>query len=398
MVSISRRTAIVAGVTFVLLAGWSGASLLYVISRDDLALTFLERQTKLKRSYEDRLETLQAQLDRASGKQENERNGLETRLRDLLARQDAFEARQAVVHHLADQVGMGQVGLSPPGPAGSVQVTSPTSTAHAYAPEPKPKVPTDDIFQLRLRRTDPETPDRRSHRATPERELNRAETRLDRFERQQVELLGAVAYAAQTEAMHLQAAIRRTGVELTALGPVADSSGGPLVPAGGSGDFHTLAAQAQENIDHLLVLRRAMAALPFGEPIDGEIDFSSGFGYRIDPFTRSPALHTGLDFRAEHGAAVRAAGAGRVVTAESSGAYGNMVEIDHGNGVTTRYAHLSAITVDAGERVETGTKIGHVGSTGRSTGPHLHYEIRISGEPVNPHRFLTAGFQLAASR
>jgi murein DD-endopeptidase MepM/ murein hydrolase activator NlpD len=394
-ISLSRPTAIIAGISLVLLTAWSGASLLYVITRDDLALTFLERQVKLKRGYEEQLKALQAQVEQASRQHPGE-DTLERRLRELLARQDAFEARQAVVQPFAEQVGMGSAGLSAPGPASNVEVTSPVSAAHAYAPAPKPKPDADDLFQLRLRRPEGTKPDRTSSIGSIEENLKRAEIRLAGFERAQVRLLESVVQVAEAEAMHLHAAIRRTGVELAAFGPAPERAGGPLIPATGATEaFKVLAAQARTSIDRLVMLRRSMAALPFGEPIDGEIDFSSGFGYRIDPFTRSPALHSGLDFRAEFGASVRAAGAGQVVTADYSGAYGNMVEIAHGNGVTSRYAHLSAITVELGQTVQMGTKIGHVGSTGRSTGPHLHYETRIAGEPVNPHRFLKAGLQLA---
>src|ERR671917_1062687 len=96
----------------------------------------------------------------------------------------------------------------------------------------------------------------------------------------------------------------------------------------------------------------------------GHADLTSAFGYRIDPFTRGPAMHTGLDFRAEPGAPVRATGAGQVVSAEYAGGYGNMVEIDHGNGVATRYAHLSSIAVSPGQTIAAGAVIGRAGSTG----------------------------------
>ena len=121
---------------------------------------------------------------------------------------------------------------------------------------------------------------------------------------------------------------------------------------------------------------------------------TSGFGIRLDPFTRTLAQHTGIDFRAQHGSPVRAAGAGRVTAAGPNGGYGRMVEIDHGNGVTTRYAHLSAITVSEGDTVAAGTTIGRAGSTGRSTGTHLHYETRIDGVPVDGQRFLKLGRRL----
>jgi murein DD-endopeptidase MepM/ murein hydrolase activator NlpD len=175
--------------------------------------------------------------------------------------------------------------------------------------------------------------------------------------------------------------------------------GGPFVPVTGrEGPFENLAVRTDASVQRLQRLRRSVTALPFAEPIDSEIDLSSGFGYRLDPFTRSTALHTGLDFKAEQGSLVHATGSGRVVTAEYSGAYGNMVEIEHANGVSSRYGHLSAIGVTVGQNVKIGSVLGRVGSTGRSTGPHLHYETRIEGEAVDPQRFLKAGAQMASAR
>ena len=122
---------------------------------------------------------------------------------------------------------------------------------------------------------------------------------------------------------------------------------------------------------------------------------ASTFGPRLDPFTRGLALHTGLDLKAEMGEPALATAPGRVVTAEATGGYGNMVEIDHGHGVVTRFAHLSRMAVRAGQWLRAGDLVGRVGSTGRSTGAHLHYETRIDGEPVAPMGFLEAGRELA---
>jgi murein DD-endopeptidase MepM/ murein hydrolase activator NlpD len=110
-----------------------------------------------------------------------------------------------------------------------------------------------------------------------------------------------------------------------------------------------------------------------------------------------PALHTGLDFRAETGDPVRVTAPGTVVVSDWATGYGNLVEVDHGRGVTTRYGHLSSIAVQTGTAVEAGQVVGRVGSTGRSTGPHLHYEVRIGGEPVDPSRFLRAGRLVGAT-
>ena len=109
---------------------------------------------------------------------------------------------------------------------------------------------------------------------------------------------------------------------------------------------------------------------------------------------RSPALHTGIDFRAETGDAVHVTAPGTVVGAGRQGGYGLCVDVDHGGGVVTRYGHLSAISVALGQRVKLGDVVGQAGSTGRSTAPHLHYETRIAGEPVDPVRWLEAGREL----
>jgi murein DD-endopeptidase MepM/ murein hydrolase activator NlpD len=124
----------------------------------------------------------------------------------------------------------------------------------------------------------------------------------------------------------------------------------------------------------------------------------SSFGWRIDPFTGRSALHTGLDFQAEPGTPILAASGGVVVTQEFHPAYGNMVEVDHGNNLVTRYAHASKTWVKKGDLVKRGQKIAEVGTTGRSTGPHLHFEVMVQGVMQDPQKFLTAGQNLPATQ
>lgn len=138
-------------------------------------------------------------------------------------------------------------------------------------------------------------------------------------------------------------------------------------------------------------VRKSMA--PTQHPVKGG-HLGSAFGWRIDPFTGRSALHTGLDFQAEPGAAILAASGGVVVTQEWHPAYGNMVEIDHGNDLVTRYAHASRTWVKKGDLVKRGQKIAEVGTTGRSTGPHLHFEVMVRGVPQDPQKFLNAGRHL----
>jgi murein DD-endopeptidase MepM/ murein hydrolase activator NlpD len=141
-------------------------------------------------------------------------------------------------------------------------------------------------------------------------------------------------------------------------------------------------------LDSLMIFDNARKRLmPSVLPVEGGW-YSSNFGYRIDPFTGLRAFHEGMDFMAAIGAPVHAAAGGVVVASEMHPQYGNMVDIDHGNGLTTRYAHMSKRLVKVGDVVLSGGKIGEVGETGRATGPHLHFEVRQNGTPLNPTRFL----------
>lgn len=134
----------------------------------------------------------------------------------------------------------------------------------------------------------------------------------------------------------------------------------------------------------------AKLLVPTAQPVPGS-HLGSPFGWRSDPITGRSALHTGLDFQADPGTPILAAAGGVVVVQEYHAAYGNMVEIDHGNGLITRYAHASATFVKKGDLVKRGQKIAAVGSTGRSTGPHLHFEVLADGTPQDPQTFLTKG-------
>ncbi|WP_442217280.1 M23 family metallopeptidase [Rhizobium sp. 2YAF20] len=142
-------------------------------------------------------------------------------------------------------------------------------------------------------------------------------------------------------------------------------------------------------------MRGTVEALPFRSPAPGKL-ITSPFGNRKDPFFGKLALHTGTDFHFSPGEKVRATAPGKIVSAGWAGGYGNMVEIDHGGGITTRYGHMAQILVDVGDSVKAGDAVGLAGSTGRSTGTHLHYEVRENGNPVDPMYFVNAGIKLAS--
>jgi murein DD-endopeptidase MepM/ murein hydrolase activator NlpD len=186
-------------------------------------------------------------------------------------------------------------------------------------------------------------------------------------------------------------------------------SGGILVNARSltmqelQGEMAALDQRSSSKIDwltavesRLFELKIQSSMVPTEEPVKaGRV--GSPFGYRIDPITGHSALHTGLDFPADIGTPIMAAAGGVVVVQEFHHAYGNMVEIDHGNDLITRYAHASTVVVKKGDIVKRGQLIAKVGTTGRSTGPHLHFEVLVSGVPQDPRPFLNAGEALAAA-
>jgi len=175
--------------------------------------------------------------------------------------------------------------------------------------------------------------------------------------------------------------------------------GGPFVPAASPsmdqlmGWVGALDEQADQNTDlytmiesRLLEKRLLSLMIPNSRPVEGPI--GSGFGFRADPFSGRAALHTGLDFPADTGTAIKAAAGGVVLSTDFHPQYGHMVELDHGRGLVTRYAHTSKVVVRTGDIVKRGQLIALVGNTGRSTGPHLHFEVLVDGVPQNPSKFL----------
>lgn len=177
-------------------------------------------------------------------------------------------------------------------------------------------------------------------------------------------------------------------------GPVSSAPSRELSLAELSKQVELLTRQVDERgdklgaLESLFTLENARKKLiPTMLPVIGG-SYSSNFGWRIDPFSGRQSRHDGIDFSGAHGAPILAAAAGVVVYAEYNGQYGNMVEIDHGNDLVTRYAHASRLHVKVGDMVLRGAKIAEIGSTGRSTGAHLHFEVLQNGVPVNPAQFL----------
>lgn len=215
---------------------------------------------------------------------------------------------------------------------------------------------------------------------------------------------GQMAMVAKADAA-LQARYAETARELRRFGlsPSRISSraamGGPLeevnennaAEASADSQFRSL-VQSWKRLDSL---EEASIAIPSMQPV-ADMRLTSSFGVRSDPFRGTAAFHAGLDIPGPVGTPIYATADGIVSRSERAGAYGLLVEINHGKGIQTRYAHLSKMLVDPNTRVRRGQLIGLMGSTGRSTGPHLHYEVRIDGRAVNPTPYIQAGDQLVA--
>jgi murein DD-endopeptidase MepM/ murein hydrolase activator NlpD len=206
--------------------------------------------------------------------------------------------------------------------------------------------------------------------------------------------------AARTRADRLRLALRLAGLDPASYVRSADTSlGGPLIEAKDpralaaildvDEDFARRIQRAANESAEFRVMNAAAEKLPLARPAD--VTRTSGYGVRLDPFTRRPAFHSGLDFSGAPYSAIYATGPGVVAYTGVRNGYGNVVEIDHGGGFKTRYAHLATTLVKRGEAVALGQRIAGMGSTGRSTGTHLHYEVWVNGRAQNPARFLRAG-------
>ena len=219
--------------------------------------------------------------------------------------------------------------------------------------------------------------------------------------RQLDRLIAQAENFARTRAERLKVALRLAGLNPASYARGDESSlGGPLIDARDpralaaildvDEDFARRIQRASNDMSSLRAMNAAVGKLPLATPTASGAR-SSGFGVRFDPFTHLPAYHSGQDFSGPARTPILATGPGVVSFTGVRSGYGNVVEIDHGGGFKTRYAHLSSILVRPGERVAIGARIGGMGSTGRSTGPHLHYEVWVNGRAQNPDRFLKAG-------
>lgn len=386
--------------TLVIMAGWSIATGTYFAFRDDVLTRLIARQADMQTAYEDRIAELRAQVDRITSRQLLDQEQFEQKLEGLVRRQSVLESRASSLSGIADPAPTGSIPrgkTSEREPSGTLK-PSPISDTVIFVAPPEREARLESRTPIQHLATAGPRPIGRMNAAGLEGMLSRMTAALDRVEAKQTATLNGLEETYDGKLKRMRGVLADLGVDVGKAPPHAPGVGGPYVPMKAPGNnagaferqlYRINLARAQ--VDRY---QRTLVAVPVRKPVFGEIDMSSPFGMRMDPFVRGPAIHTGLDMRGDTGDPVRATANGTVVTASWNGGYGKMVEIDHGNGFSTRYGHLSEIDVRVGQGVKIGQVIGKIGSTGRSTGPHLHYETRVNDEAVDPQKFLRAGVRL----
>jgi murein DD-endopeptidase MepM/ murein hydrolase activator NlpD len=377
--------------TLVVMAVWTIATGTYFAFRDDVLTRLIGRQAEMQFAYEDRVADLRAQIDRITSRQLLDQEQFEQKLDQLIRRQAVLESRASTLATVADPTPTGSIKPGPrmpEGPAFAPPKPSPINNTVIFAPPPDREARAPVAGKAKG--------------SSLEQTLARLQNSLDRVETRQNTTLTSLEENFDGKARRMRGVLADLGLDPAKVnrGPANAAVGGPFVPVKPRNDAGAFERQlyriglARAQVDQLT---RAFVAVPVRKPVPGEIDMTSTFGVRMDPFLNRPAMHTGLDFRGMTGEPIRATAAGKVTQAGWSGGYGKLVEVDHGNGLATRYGHLSEINVTVGQTIRIGQTIGLLGTTGRSTGPHLHYETRIDGEAVDPQKFLRAGTRLGGN-
>lgn len=371
---------------------------------------------QLQHTYQDRIDRLRAEIDRLNSRQALDRETVELRVGDLIRRQQALSKRHEIVSRLIEQAESNGILMPAAGmtPAPKPQIALKEEgadflTEDGSAIGGEAELVEDPMKALGLRGSTPLSltkPGDAQQATVPtplpggeQAALGKVENDISAMDAESAAVLTALTHATQKQIDGILKETRPLGVGFAtamASAPSASSKdiGGPFVPYVDSA-FLSRASAAQQTLSQLVRLKNAARRLPIAKPLQSE-QISSDFGPRLDPFLNRIAMHTGMDFKAPSGTRVYATAPGTVIKARYNGGYGKMIEIRHSNGLVTRYGHLSRFLVLEGDHVAAGDVIGNVGSTGRSTGPHLHYEVRLDDDAVDPEPFVRAGERLAA--
>ncbi|MGQ4272815.1 peptidoglycan DD-metalloendopeptidase family protein [Terrihabitans sp. B22-R8] len=329
-----------------LLIGWCAAATTYALSQDRGAGIVGGLDGALRRDAQKEAMRLRDELQRVSSLHLVEKQEIQGKLQELFERQKLLERQKEALDALdrspSDKRAMTEPGLSRA--SASVQ---------------------DKLRQLALG--------------------------YDRIEAAQKADIAEASSVIERRNHAIKNVLRDLGLPLLNVNPVKASLVGPFIPLFGKTPSEAASGldRLSSSIEEQQDLRARLAHLPLRAPIRSD-EVTSPYGSRVDPFLGRLAFHSGVDLKAPSGSPVLATASGTVVSAGWNGGYGLMVEVRHSGGFATRYGHLSSVAVKEGDAVNIGTLIGRVGSTGRSTGAHLHYEVRRDGEPTNPGRYLAA--------
>lgn len=349
-------------ITFALLLGGNAVTGTALMMAPDIARLMGGQNELVIAAYEDRLAQMRVEIDRLHSRSYAQAGDINLQLQELSQQQDVLLEQHQLVRALvdkADRLGLAGLDISMSGP--------------------------DELATI--------------HNASGNPDIAATAENVARMMDETQQAMTGIAVAASQRTDNIVSELGKLGISPILPDSTLTGMGGPLLAATGSVESTALVDDANVVMDALLrykAARDSLALAPVHMPISGNFRQSSGFGNRKDPFTGGRAFHAGLDFAAATGTSVFSAADGVVSFVGERSGYGKVVEVSHGNGLITRYAHLSAQLAHKGQTVSTGTPIAKVGSTGRSTGPHLHFEVRRGDNALDPKPFLEVGKRLLA--
>ena len=342
----------------------NAVTLVAFLMAPDISRLFAGQSDSILVAYEDRIAQLRVEVDRLQSRHYAQAGDINLQLQDLAQTQELLMEQHQYVKQLAGraaELGIETAAVTEaPGPdADTVQVSSLTPAGDAAA------------------------------------EISQVTAGINRMMDESRTVLTALSEEATGKTDRIMDSLASIGIRPKL--PDGDAMGGPLLPPSDAPESSSLVDDANvvaAALERYRAARSAAALAPVHQPILNATRTSSTFGNRKDPFTGRLAFHSGIDYAAPRGSKVFSAGAGTVTFVGVISGYGNVVEVTHGNGLVTRYGHLSSFIAKEGQKVSAGTPIARVGSTGRSTGPHLHFEVRRSDNAVDPARYLKVGREL----
>jgi hypothetical protein len=392
----------------VLLAAWGAGLTFMLLFGDRVSERIIAENSQMQDAYEQRLQAYRAEIARLTFEVEQSKfdsTSVEGRVIELARRQRQLEMRLLALKQLSDIVGAtagGAPALTPASPQSGTP--TPSRIGFETADDDDGHEPPDRIIPIQADApTMEQAPAPREQSTDIDGFILRMQRQLGLADQVQLAILGNLSRYSTVRSERIRSALTLIGLSpeqaLQMRGKQNLVIPNIVLPLSEQNTpFAQALERARQNHGLSLGVATIVEALPTLRPTPASVRFSSGFGYRIHPIAGTRRLHAGVDMAAPQGTPIYAAGSGVVASASWGGGYGNLVQIEHGNGLLTRYAHLSQMNVTSGQPVAKGSLIGLMGTTGASTGNHLHFETRIFGSPVNPACFLLAGDRIAGTQ